>query len=198
MSSAGGASVLVTRIGDADGAREIAAALACAGSDADRAGLFVELSAAQPAPRQALVATAAARALEDRLSAHLPGFPVSARGRLCHLVAPTGEEGIEAARAAQPLVRDSACIVLATPGSVAELLDCDGLETRSALVRADLAADRALAALAVRGLLGRGLRVAVAKRPLPWVAARMALFGALPAGTRAGVPRRTLERCLRW
>jgi hypothetical protein len=196
MRGPAGSGVVVTQIGDAAGAREIAAAVACIGSDVDRAGLLVELTAGERSPRPALVATAAARALEDRLSAHLPGVPVAARGRHCHLSTSVEDRGVEVARAARPLVRDSACVVLAAPGAVTELLDGGGIAVDSALVRADLGTDRALTALAVRGLLARGLRVAVAKRALPWAAARMALFGALPRGADAGVPRRTLERCL--
>ena len=68
-------------------ARPIAAALACAGSDPDRAALLLELSDGR-APRPALVASAAARALEERLAAHLPEAGVASRGALCHLTLP--------------------------------------------------------------------------------------------------------------
>ena len=51
------ASLLVVRVGGADGARAAAAALACAGSEPDRAGLLVELDRGRR-PRPALVATA--------------------------------------------------------------------------------------------------------------------------------------------
>lgn len=193
---AAGTNVLVTRVGEAEGAREIAAALACAGSDSDRAGLLVELGGCERTPRPALVATAAARSLEERLASHLPGAAAAARGRLCHLVAPAGESGIEAARAAQPLVRDCVCVVLAPPGSIEAVLGLAGLRISSILVRADLENDRALAALAVRALMDKGLSVTVAKRPLPWGPARLALFGALTVGAR-GVPGRVIERCLR-
>jgi len=67
-----------------------------------------------------------------------------------------------------------------------------GLGARGALLRADLGRDRALAALAVRDLFAAGLAVAVAKRPLAWVASRRALLGALPAGAPGALPPRLL------
>ena len=61
-----GLAILVTRVGEAEGALALAAALACAGSESDRAAVLVELSEGR-APRPGLVASAAARALEERL-----------------------------------------------------------------------------------------------------------------------------------
>jgi len=55
-----------------------------------------------------------------------------------------------------------------------------GPEASGALLRGDPGEDRALLALLVRDLLGRGLAVAVLKRRLSWVVERRALFGALP------------------
>jgi hypothetical protein len=67
----GGPVVLVAPVGAAVGSRPAAAALACAGSELDRAGLLIDLDDGR-APRPSLIATAAARALEERLAAHLP------------------------------------------------------------------------------------------------------------------------------
>jgi hypothetical protein len=53
------------------------------------------------------------------------------------------------------------------------------------LLRADLAHDRALTALAARDLISRGLRVAVLKRQLGWLAKRAALLGMLLAEERS-------------
>ena len=188
-----GLAILVSRVGEAEGSRPLAAALACAGSEHDRAALLVELSEGR-APRPALVASAAARALEERLAAHLPEASVASRGSFCHLALPAGEEGLERAPAALALVRDSIGVVHLPPDLLqAALLPC-GLEPSAALLRADLGRDRALAALAVRDLTGRGLAVVVAKKPLDWVPSRRALFGALPRGAAGGLPPRLLRR----
>jgi hypothetical protein len=188
-----GSAILVSRVGEAEGSRPLAAALACAGSERDRAALLVELSEGR-APRPALVASAAARALEERLAAHLPEASVASRGSFCHLALPTGEEGLERAPAALALVRDSIGVVHLPPDLLQAALQACGLEPSAALLRADLGRDRALAALAVRDLSGRGLPVVVAKKPLDWVSSRRALFGALPRGAAGGLPPRLLRR----
>jgi hypothetical protein len=185
--------ILVSRVGEAEGSRALAAALACAGSEPDRAALLVELSEGR-APRPALIASAAARALEERLAAHLPEATVASRGSFCHLALPADGEGLERAPAALVLVRESLGVVHLPPGLLQAALRSRGLEPGAALLRADLDRDRALAALAVRDLVGRGLAVAVAKKPLDWVASRRALFGALPGGATGGLSPRWLRR----
>src|SRR5262249_9602858 len=92
--------VLVSRVGSARGARAAAAAPACAGSEAGSAGLLADRDGGRP-PRPALVATAAARELEERLGAHLPDAGVASRGRICHLTLEAGEGALE--RAAKAL-----------------------------------------------------------------------------------------------
>ena len=186
---------LVSWAGRAEGSKAAAAALACAGSEPDRAALLLELSNGR-APRPALVATAAARALEERLAAHLPEAAVASRGQLCHLTLPADRDGLERAPAALALVRDSAGVLHLPPGLLQAALDGERIEPSAALLRADLDRDRSLAALAVRDLIGRGLRVAVLKRPLAWIPARRALFGALSPDAPGGLPPRVLERCL--
>jgi hypothetical protein len=190
---------LVVPVGSASGSREVAAALACAGSDADRAGLLIDLGV-DGAPRPTPVATDAARSLEARLRSHISDVSVAARGRTCHLrvagAAEGGPEVLEAVRAALPLARGGACAVSISPHLLEPALDQVGVAAPAVLLRVDLLRDRALTALAVRGLLGRGARVAVAKRPLPWAPARLSLFGALGPGSAGGLPPRVLERCL--
>lgn len=190
----GGAVALVSRVADAEGTRAAAAALACAGSAPDRAGLLVELSDAR-APRPALFATASARRLEERLAAHLPEAAVAARGQICHLSLGISPQSLDRVPAALALGRETACVVLAPPALVREALE-GRIEADTALLRADLGRDRPLTALAVRDLMARGLRVSVLKRALGWVPARRALFGVLPAESADGLPPALRQRCL--
>jgi hypothetical protein len=183
--------VLVARAGAATGSRAAAAALACAGSEPDRAGLLIDLGDGR-APRPSLLATAAARDLEERLAAHLPDAGVASRGGTCHLKLPGDAEGVERIPAALPLVRDSVAAIHLPPALLQPALAEPRIAPTGALLRADLGVDRALAALAARDLVARGLRVAVLKRPLPWLTARRALLGALPA--ESGLPRSVLRR----
>jgi hypothetical protein len=188
------AAVLVARVGAAHGAREAAAALACAGSEADRAGLMVDLDAGR-APRPGLIATAAARELEERLAAHIPGVGVASRGRICRLALPDDEAGLELAGAALAIGRGSTAALHLPPRLVQAALERPLCPT-AGLLRADLADDRALTALAVGDLLERGLRVAVLKHPIGWVAARAALAGLSAPTGAAGIPTRIGRRLL--
>jgi hypothetical protein len=190
-----GRTVLVTEVGAATGSREAGAALACAGSEPDRAGLLIDLGE-DWTPRPSLIATAAARALEERLAAHLPAAGLASRGRFCHLGLPSDQGGIEQIAAALPTVRDSIVVIHLPPPLLRPTLEDPRLRLSAALLRADLGQDRALTALVARELMERGTRVAVLKRPIAWLAARAALLGALPTGNRALPPRLT-ERCLR-
>jgi hypothetical protein len=176
--------VLVTRVGTASGAQAAAAALACAASEPDRAALLIDLDGGR-APRPSLIATAGARALEERLAAHLPDAAVASRGQFCRLTLPADPDGIEQIAAALPLVRESTGIVHLPPRLSRPVLEEAGIRPTAALLRADLSKDRALTALAVRDLMAQGLRVAVLKRRPGWLAARAALLGALPGGDGA-------------
>jgi hypothetical protein len=189
-----GAIVLVSRVGAAEGSRAAAAALACAGSDPDRAGLLVELSDGR-APRPALIATVSARRLEERLAAHLPEAAVAARGHICHLALAADPGGLERVPAALALARESTGVVHLPPPLLRAALGARS-DPSAILLRADLGRDRALAGLAVRDLMGRGLRVSVLKRPLAWIATRRALFGVLSPDSPDGLPRRLQARCL--
>jgi hypothetical protein len=79
------------------------------------------------------------------------------------------------------------------PGLLQAATETPGLRAGTVVLRADLGRDRALTALAARDLIARGVAVAVAKRPLPWVPSRRALFGALPADAAGGLPARMLS-----
>lgn len=173
--------VLVTAVGAASGARAAAAALACAASEPDRAALLIDLDEGRP-PRPSLIATAGARALEERLAAHLPDARVASRGQICQLSLPPEPEVVEKVAAALPLVRESAAVIHLPPPLARPALDEPRIRATAVLLRADLADTRALTALAVRDLMAQGLRVVVQKRPLGWLAARAALLGTIPSG----------------
>jgi hypothetical protein len=185
--------VLVTAVGAASGARAAAAALSCAASEPDRAALLIDLD--DGSPRPSLIATAGARALEERLSAHLPDARIASRGQICQLSLPPDPEGVEQIAAALPLVRESAGIIHLPPSLVRPALEEPRIQATAVLLRADLAEARALTALAVRGLMAQGLRVVVQKHPLPWLVDRMASLGVfLPGG--AFLPARAVNRLL--
>lgn len=170
--------VVVTAVGAAEGSRSAAAALACAGADGGQAPLLVDLGGR--APRPTLIASAAARVLEERLAAHLPAAGVAARGQVCHLAAAAEADGFATAAAAVTVARGALAVVHVPSGELQALLaDSAAPRLTGALLRADLGSDRALLALVVRDLLERGLAVAVLKRRLGWVTERRALFGAL-------------------
>ena len=188
-----GRTIVVAAVGEAEGARGAAAAVACAAADVDAPGLFVDVGG-RPA-RPALLASAAAQKLEERLGAHLSGLKPAARGQVCQLAVPALPEGIEAAAAAIAIARGTSVVLCLPPELLQRVLAPEaGLNATGVLLRADLAQERALVALAVRDLLERDLTVAVLKHRLGWVAERRALFGALPGGSPGGLPPRLLRR----
>ncbi len=187
--------VLVTTVGDAEGGRGAAAALACAGADADRATLLVD--AGGRGPRPTLLASCAAQRLEERLTAHLPGPRVAARGQVCHLAVPAEPDGFEIVSAAATIARGSLVVLLLPPALVQPLLELGlGARLTGAMLLADIASDRALLALVVRDLRARGLAVRVLKRRLGWVAERRAMFGALTPDAAGGLPASLVRRLL--
>jgi len=187
-----GATIVVAAVGAVEGSRGAAAALACAGADVDLATLFIDVGGKPPRP--ALLASAAAQKLEERLGAHLPDFRAAARGQVCHLAVPAGQEGLDAAAAAVTVARGSAAVIHVPPEMLQPVLDEFRPRPSGVLLRADLGEDRPLAALAVRDLVARDFAVAVLKQRLSWVAERRALFGALPPGTPGGLPQRLVRR----
>jgi hypothetical protein len=189
------AAVLVAAVGAAEGSRGAAAALACAGADVDLATLLVDVGGRPPRPT--LLASAAARELEERLVAHLPQAKVAARGQVCHVAVPADPAGLEAASAAMTVARGALATIHLEASSFRAVLDGEaGPRPTGVLLRADVARDRALLALLVRDLIDRNLAVAVLKRRLAWVAERRARFGALPPGLPGGLPARVCERLL--
>lgn len=187
--------VVVTGVGSATGSKAAAAAFACAASEVDRAGLLVDFGEGRP-PRPSLVATAAARELEERLVAHLPEAGVASRGQTCHLMLPPDPGGVERLAGALAIVRDSVGAVHLPPALLQPVLEDARFELAAVLLRADLTTDRALVALAVGDLMERGIPVAVLKQPLGWIAARRALAGALPTGSVPGPERSAWARAL--
>lgn len=185
--------VLVTRVGAAAGSKAAAAALACAAAEPDRAALLIDLDEAR-APRPSLIATAGARELEQRLAEHLPDAAVASRGCICQLTL-SHDLGVEQIAAALPLVRESAGVVHLPPPLLRPLLEDTRIRPTAALLRADLSEERALTALAARDLIARGLRLAVLKRPLAWLPARVALQGLAPPGNGPSTARQ-VERLL--
>ncbi len=177
--------VLVTSVGRAGGSRAAAAALACAGSDPDRAGLLIDVGGRPPRPT--LLASPGARELEERLAAHLPRARAAARGHTCHLAVEADPVDFDAVRAALPPARDSLAVAHLAPGLLHAFLGETGLAPTAVVLRADLTTDRALTALAARELVALGLTVRVLKQPLAWVPARRALFGVLPAAVPGGL-----------
>jgi hypothetical protein len=179
--------VLVTAVGEAEGSRAAAAALACVGADLDRATLLVDVSGRPPRPT--LLASAAAQRLEERLVAHLPQARIAARGQVCHLAVSAEPEGFEVASAAVTVARGALAVLHLPPQLLQPVLgERIGPVPSGVLLRADVTADRALLALVARDLIARGLTVAVLKRRLNWVAERRALFGALTPDASGGLP----------
>ena len=174
--------------GEAEGSRAAAAALACAASERRPRGAARRAHATARPPRPALVASAAARALEERLAAHLPEAGVAARGALCHLALRPGREGL-GARRRRPW-RWSATrlgVVHLRPACCRPRSRSRGLRAGAALLRADLGrrpgADRARGPRPARP---RARRSRWRSGRCAWVPARRALFGALPAGAAGG------------
>ena len=172
----------------ARGCESLAAALAVCAADETCAALLVDVGAGR-ARRPTLLASAAARDCESRLGGTSGG--AAARGLICHLAAKPGEDGIErAVEAAAKLPDCAACVVRVDASLWQATLEHPRLRPRAALLRAELPRDRALAALAVRDLRGRGLAVRIATRPLAWAPARRALAGVRPGGMEEARLRR--------
>jgi hypothetical protein len=189
-----GTVVVVTSVGDAEGSRGAAAALSCAGSGVEKAALLVDVGGRVPRPT--LIASASAHRLEERLAARLPVLRPAARGEVCHISVSADEDGLAVAGVAVTVARGGLAVVHVAPELLQPLLDVPGApRPDAALLRADLAEARPLVALAVDDLRRRGLRVAVLKRRLGWVAERRAGFGALGSGS-GGLPEPLLRRLL--
>lgn len=190
---ADGATGLVSAVADAEGARGGAAALACAAADLDAATLLVDVGGRGPRPT--LLASAAARQLEERLATHLPQARVAARGQVCHLAVPAEGDCLAVASAAVTVARGELAVVHLPPELLQAAVSAEvGLRPSGVLLRADLARDRPLVALTARHLIDQGIAIGVLKQRLGWVTERRALFGALAAGASGGLPDRLVRR----
>ncbi|HEY7150437.1 MAG TPA: transglycosylase SLT domain-containing protein [Solirubrobacterales bacterium] len=168
-------SVLATDLGGASGGLAVAAAVGVALAAGDRRILLAEIGAARGRGPTTL-ASASARALERDLRGL--GFRrAAARGRLCWLGLPEAQDSLRELAGALETARPEVSIVYVRAGLWRAALDDPALPLRGGLLRADLAEDRSLAALAVIELRERRLRVRVASRPLGLVASRRALAG---------------------
>jgi hypothetical protein len=189
-----GTVVVVVAVGGAEGSRGAAAALSCAGSGFETAALLVDVGGRVPRPT--LIASASAHRLEERLAARLPTLRPAARGEVCHLCVAADEDGLGAAGTAVTVARGGLAVVHVAPEHLQVLLDAPAApRPDAALLRADLEADRALVALVVGDLRERGMRVAVLKHRLGWVAERRAGFGALGSDS-GGLPESLVRRLL--
>lgn len=189
---AAGPLVLVAAVGEAEGSWGAAAALACARAEVDSAPLLVD--AGGRTPRPTLIASAAAQKLESRLKAQLPDAKAAARGQVCHLAVPAEPDGLALVASAADTAREGGVVLHVPPLLLHTVLA--GFEGRvsAVLLRADLRADRSLAALTVRDLIQRGVAAAVLKRRLTWVTERRAMFGVLPSGATGALPERLVRQ----
>ena len=184
-----GPTVLVTAVGAAEGARAAAAALACAGADAERAALLVDVGGRPPRPT--LLATArgadaggAARGAPAPGPGRCPRPDLPRRRR--HRSRGSGGRGRGGHRrpwlpGCRPPAAGPVAAGVGGGAWAATRRRCCCVPT--------LPRDRALLALVARDLRARGLRGGSAQvRGSPWVAERRALFGAWQgvAGCRDG------------
>jgi len=192
--------VLATAIGRSGGSASLAAAVgvATAARERSRGVLLVDLDPPGRGRGPTVLASDRARELEDAVRAlGAPYGAAAARGRLCYLplaqppeadangADDRGGDGDRLELVARLLDAelDASAVIVHVPQSLWPSAVADHrLGARSALIRAELPADRALAALAVRELRDRGLRAKVVSRPLGLVASRRALAGIDPTG----------------
>jgi len=175
--------LLVSDVGEATGGISIAAAVAAIAAAGGLPALMVEAGTAPRPTRATLLCSPAARELERRLSTAGCGSAV-ARGAVCFLSLPAGDDLFERAAAAFELVPPAgACVAFVAQGLWQDALGDPELQPTGALLNADLDRDRAMVALAVRDLHRRGLVVRVASRTPGWAAARRALAGLSAGGS---------------
>jgi hypothetical protein len=175
--------LLATELGSAGGGLAVAAAVGVALANGGRGVLLAEVGAPRGRGPTTL-ASGAARDLERKLRDQ--GFQrAAARGRLCWLGVPDGEDSLGDLARALASVNPAISIVHVPAALWRAALDEPLLPLRSGLLRADLAADRPLTALAVIELRERRVPARVASRPLGLVASRRALAGLEIGGAAA-------------
>ena len=185
------AELIAADVAGSEGALPLAAAVGVFAADSGREVILAELSE-PPRPRRAtLLATPAARGLERELSAR--GLVAAARGHICHLALAAEPDSLEALAS----LDSRAGLILAhmPPLLWRESLEHPGLRPRAALLGVTLPTDRPLAALVAAEMRGEGVRVKLATKPLPLLAARRATAGVAPGGS-AGTRVARLARAL--
>jgi hypothetical protein len=171
--------------GTRDGLSQAAAVGVAAAHGGERPALLVALER-EPRRRPAtLLASPAARELE-RVLRDAGVSAAVARGHLCFVSLAAEPESLESMDLLAGV--HEGVTVAHLPGSMWQR--ALGPECGAGLLRAELPRDRALAALVVGELRGRGLRARVATRALGRVAARRALAGVDPGGGAASRGRR--------
>lgn len=187
---------LVVRIGEPDGSRAAAAALACEAAGSNGAALFIDLGG--PAPRPTLTVSVPANDLQESIADGLPDAAAAARGRLCHISFPADSLGLGSAARAIELAGNHPAVIHLPSDLLGWAIDGTyGLSAAGALLLADPAADRSLVTTLVQVLRASGLEAVVLKKRLGWVAERRALFGALPPDHADGLPRALVKSLLR-
>ncbi|HSI81881.1 MAG TPA: hypothetical protein VK919_14655 [Solirubrobacterales bacterium] len=192
--------VIATALPGAGGGAASAAALAVAAASLDRfrgrGGVLVVELGGDRRRGPTMLASAPARRLEDALRAE--DLAAAARGAICwaHCTGVRGE-ALSGLRIALRAARDvaAAAVALLPPDLWRPVLEDERLRVRGGLLRAELPAQRSLAALAVRELVAAGLRAKVAATAPGTVAGRRALAGLDPGGA-AGERARRLARGL--
>jgi hypothetical protein len=184
--------VLATELPGAGGglatAAALAVALAAGDGEVERPALLVEVGGERERG-PTMLASASARELESRLA--VAGFSVTARGRLCWLRIAAAGDACERLAAALDAAGSSTEVVAHLPGPRwRAALESEAVVADSVLVRADLPAQRPLAALLAADLHAGGLRVRIAARAPGRVSARRALAGIDPGGALAQRARR--------
>ena len=178
--------ILTTAIGGSGGGTSMGAAVAVAagGGEGSASALLVDLDPGHRTRGATVLASDSARELEDRLRALGGPFEAAAaRGHLCYLPLPEDEDPLATVAELVAHKLPAAAVIVHLPQELwARAIGDMRLRARSGLLRAELPADRALAALAVRELHDRGLRAKVVSDPLGRVASRRALAGVEPGG----------------
>jgi Transglycosylase SLT domain/D-alanyl-D-alanine carboxypeptidase/Putative Flp pilus-assembly TadE/G-like len=192
--------ILATAIGGSGGAMSVAAGVGVAitAEAGGRAVLAVDLDRASDGRGPTVLASESARELEDELrAAEGPFGSAAARGNLCCLaLSPDLDPFDRVAELLERRVPAAAVVVNVPPDRWLHALADGRLRARAGLMRAELPADRSLAALAVRELHERGMRAAVVSRPLGRVASRRALAGIEPGGAASRRGARLARRLL--
>ncbi|MEK6327992.1 MAG: D-alanyl-D-alanine carboxypeptidase family protein [Actinomycetota bacterium] len=184
----GASLMLATDLGEARGGLAVAAAVGVVVAAGEPSGaasgvLLAELGV-ERGRGPTMLASAPARELEEELreagfERSDPRFArVAARGRLCWLGLPATEEALGDMSRVLEAMSAARLAIVHLPARLWPLaVGQRDLRPRAGLLRADLPADRALAALAVAELREHRLPARVAARPLGRVASRRAMAG---------------------